>query len=249
MARSVLLWLCCTLNSPVGHAWYATNAAPRGVRSEVALRFPLPSVYDPQIPRKAESLARMTRPPSLGKNPTWDPDSGMTHERSRPMNAEDKETADSSDRYWQTVGEINQLVMDSYDMKRRDREGLTSFLEGMTAQATTAGEHPADLPHDMKLRVLRGRTLSISAKTQKVGLSMSWTSLGRGKPVRIPFPGFMPGWALERGREFTCRAPENCTLEDLRSNPWLLRDFRPIPYSYLDKDELERMIGYEREER
>jgi hypothetical protein len=33
-------------------------------------------------------------------------------------------------------------------------------------------------------------------------------------------------------------------LEDLRSNPWLLREFKAVPYGYLPIETLEQMIGY-----
>jgi hypothetical protein len=79
---------------------------------------------------------------------------------------------------------------------------------------------------------------------QTIEVELLWKSLGNGKPVSLPIPKFMPGWALQPDQEFTCMAPAKVTLEALRANPWLLRSFAAVPYSYLSNEKLEEMIGF-----
>ena len=62
----------------------------------------------------------------------------------------------------------------------------------------------------------------------------------------MPLPRELPGWALREGVEFTCSVPTDCRdVSELLSDPWILRDFRPVPYSYLDEGELEELVGFE----
>lgn len=64
-----------------------------------------------------------------------------------------------------------------------------------------------------------------------------------GSPLTIPIPHDFPGWALTDGSEFTCLAPRNDRdTQSVMSNPWLLRDFRPLPYAYLAAPQLEEMV-------
>ena len=58
----------------------------------------------------------------------------------------------------------------------------------------------------------------------------------------------MPGWALRDGADFTCFAPANRREPDDLKDPWLLREFRPLPYPYLSASEIEAMAGFGKRE-
>ena len=241
---SLLRWLCSILNSPVGHAWIARNAAPRGARADACTALPLPGRYDPQIARLLARLERVKRPGDLGRHPTWAPPARPTTQQEDLFPDSGIGQRQAGRAFWDTVREINSAVCRSYGLTEGERRSLDTFLQSMTDPWAEHGPDVAHLPPNTKLRVVRGKTVRVDVVHQTMQVELSWRSLGNAEPVRIPIPKFMPGWALEEGREFTCRAPAGCPLVRVQNEPWLLRDFRAVPYSYLGKEALEGMIGY-----
>src|SRR5260370_19764448 len=131
-------------------------------------------------------------------------------------------------------------------MSQADRRRVLAFLRGMTDPWIAHESDVSKLPGNTILRILRGRTISVEASRQELKVELSWRSLGGGKEIIIPVPKFMPGWALSESQEFTCRAPTATSLDAIRANSWLLRDFRPVPYRYLSVEALEKIAGYEK---
>ncbi len=241
--QDILRWLCAIFNSAVGHSWFAKHAGPRGPQADVCLTMPLPRSYDPAIAHQVARLQEKPRPQNLGSVPTWNPMAGIIKPEI-DLFGEAAETARQNNDFWEAVATVNALVVASYGLTESDHERITAFINGMVEPWVEHGPDVARLTNTTILRVLRGKTLSVNPLAQTVEVELSWKSLGGGAAVSIPIPKFMPGWVLQAGREFTCRAPSRATLEAVRANPWLLRDFAAIPYSYLPNETLEEMIGY-----
>ncbi len=238
-AENVLRWYCGILNSPVGHAWFAKHAGPRGLQADICLTFPLPQTYDTAVAEAVARIEAMPRPDSLGPVPTWNPEAGVVTPPPDLYGA-----AQPGNNFWRAVGDANRLVMESYGLDEQGRARVMSMLRGVM---DPWAEHPKDvaiLPASATIKVLRGKTVSVDPSGQAVTVELSWKALGNEGPVRIPVPAFMPGWVLSPGQEFTCRAPSKCTLADLAANVWLLREFRPVPFDYLPIEALEQMVGY-----
>jgi hypothetical protein len=88
--------------------------------------------------------------------------------------------------------------------------------------------------------------VSVDVQNQAVSLDLPRYSRDAGGPLVLPLPREMPGWALREGADFTCTVPTACRdAEELRENPWLLRDFRLVPYSYLDEEQLAELVSSE----
>ena len=82
--------------------------------------------------------------------------------------------------------------------------------------------------------------MSVDAVKQQITVKLSRYS---SDPLTIPIPHDFPGWALADGSEFTCLAPrDDRDPQSVKTNPWLLRDFRPLPYAYLTVTQLEEMV-------
>jgi hypothetical protein len=237
--ENLLRWFCAILNSPVGHAWFAKHAGPRGVQADICLTFPLPQTYDPAVVEAVARIEAMPRPDNLGQVPTWDPEAGIVTPPPDLFGA-----AQASNDFWRAVGDVNRLVMASYGLDEQARARVMSLLRGVM---DPWAEHPKDiaiLPASVTTKVIRGKTVSVDPSGQAVTVELSWKALGNGASVRILVPAFMPGWALSPDQEFTCRAPSKCTLADLAENVWLLREFRAVPFDYLPIEALEQMVGY-----
>ncbi len=242
-AYDALRWLCAILNSPIGHAWVAKIAGPRAPHRDVFLTIPLPRSYDPAIARHIVQLQGMARPHNVDTTPTWHPEAGKVAAHPDLFgNATD--AARSVNDYWRAVTDLNNLVLASFDLTDRDIQRFGSFLAGTTQPWVGHQAEVARLDSGITLRVLRGKTVSVDPLTQQIRVELSWKSLGNGEVVSIPAPKFMPGWALHADQEFTCKAPAGATVAVLQGNPWLLREFKAIPYAYLPDDKLEEMIGY-----
>ncbi|AMV27552.1 hypothetical protein VT84_24335 [Gemmata sp. SH-PL17] len=246
--ESTLRWLCAILNSPIGHAYAAVNNTARGGQAKQWTSFNIPATYDPRIAVLVEVLERLPRPANLVDTPTWDPPTMTAAPTSQSAPSlpgmEDEEPEPSGNAYWELVREINQRVFETYGLNADDQRQIMTFLRSMTDPWAAHGKDVADLPPHTELRVMQGAVHSIDVGAQTISLKLSWAAFRPG-PVTIPIPKFMPGWALEEGRGFTCRAPRETKIDDLRKNEWLLRDFRPLPYGYLSVPELERMLGYQ----
>jgi hypothetical protein len=242
-SEDILRWFCAILNSPVGHAWFVKNAGPRGPQADVCLTMPLPQIYEPAIAAAVERIQLMARPRNITEVATWDPEAGIVSPAG-DLFREQADAAKETNEFWEAVHALNNLVLKSYGLDRRSRDRMKSQLMGMVDPWVS---HPRDVAHlapTDKVRALQGETVSVNSAKQLITLKLSWKSLGNEEPVQIPAPAFMPGWALQPGRQFRCCAPAKCTLENLRENPWLLRDFRAPPYDYLPTETLEKMVGY-----
>jgi hypothetical protein len=93
-------------------------------------------------------------------------------------------------------------------------------------------------------RRISGTVIAMDVVEQKMALDLP--RYRRDGPVNVPLPRHIPGWALAPGVEFTCNVPVDSQSVAELSDPWQMRDFMPVPYSYLSTDELEHLIGYGR---
>lgn len=240
--RALLRWICAILNSPIGHAWIASKAGPRALKGEDFTSLPLPTRYDPEIPKLVSSLRRMRRPPNLQAIPTWDAERGIGELIDSGGNCQ-------APSYWERICQINDLIRQSYGLTDTEFEQIKTFLRSMTDPWAVHDSRAAELGQNVILRVMRGQVVSIDGGRQKLEARFSWRSMGGKVAIKIPLPHFMPGWALEEGREFKCAAPVGCTVKDVTDNPWLLRNFEPSRHRYLDVEQLEKMVGYSREQK
>jgi hypothetical protein len=225
-ARSVLLWLTAVLNSPVAHAWVATCSPPRGLLEVVLDTLPLPSRFDPAVPKLVERT-RDPRRSTTDDLPVWTTVLGG-----------------AQDDFMRLAAEINDRVLASYGLGNEDIASLANFLKGMT-EPWVDGNESAHLPNPgITYRRITGKVFGVDVTQQTVTLDLPRYSRRAGQPITIPLPKHMPGWALRDGVEFTCLVPASRRAPDDLTNPWLLREFRALPYSYLEPAEIERMAGY-----
>jgi hypothetical protein len=236
----VLRWICAILNSPLGHAWFAKHAGPRGFNATVCENLPLPKTFNPKISEQVKILEEMSRPSNLKEVPTWAPPT-----RPSGRSLFDMLDDNDSDDFWRRVAKLNEWIELDYDISSNNLVRLHKFLLSTIDPWADHRPDATDLSESTKLRILRGRLISIDWKRQSVEVELSWKRLGGGDPVTLPIPKFMPGWVLDETREFSCRAPSEATIDLLRVNPWILRDFRPQPYTYLNEEELIRLVGFQ----
>lgn len=152
----------------------------------------------------------------------------------------------SSDEFDKLAARINQEVLRSYGLSSADEADLHLFLESLTEPWVESAKG-AHLPRPRPYRRIAGTVVSVDVQRQSVTLDLPRFSRKTRAPVVLALPRTMPGWALREGVEFTCALPADCTeVSELLSDPWTLRDFRPLPYSYLAEDQLEEMVNFER---
>lgn len=224
--RALLFWLTAVLNSPIAHAWVATCSPPRGLLEIVLNSLPLPVEYDPEIAKLVARTSKVARPKE-GETPLWDA----------------RIAADSSE-YMALAAEINDRVISSYGLNRRDHEAIKKFLRGMTEPWVEAEER-AHLPRPgATYRRITGKLLSVDVKRQQVTLDLPRYRRKAGGPVTVPLPKHMPGWVLRGETDFTCLAPADKRDPADLQDPWLLREFRPLPFSYLEPGEIEGLAGF-----
>lgn len=225
--RELLLWLTAVLNSLVAHAWVATCSPPRGPLEIVLLSLPLPPEFDEDIPRLVEETAQVERAIAADA-PLWDASLEGT-----------------PSKFMGLAVELNKRVLASYGLGRKDVDLLKQFLRGMTDPWVDASK-TAHLPIEgaAYLRIT-GKVVEVDVKRQQVTLDLPRYRKKAEGPVKVPLPKHMPGWALRAGVEFTCLAPVNRRDPSDLQDPWLLREFRLLPYSYLQPSEIEKIAGFE----
>ncbi len=222
------LWLTAVFNSPIGQAWIAMTSAPRGLHEEVIQSLPVPRAYDAEVAKLVERTKTVDRPDNIEEPPLWSLWS-------------DRPARDPGLDFQTLAGQINCLLFRSYGLSRDDFELVKKYLEGMT-DPWVDGPPDAHIPKHLERRV-PGTVVSIHVSEQTVLLDLQPWSRKAGGPIEAALPKDMPGWALREGMGFTCLAPKSLKdVTELRSNPWLLRDFRPLPYSYLEDDELGELV-------
>ena len=225
----LLLWITAVLNSPVSHAWVATCSPPRGLLRLVLEELPLPRRFDREIPRLVAQTRAVERA-QADELPLW-----AVQKR--------KGEADREDTFSELVAEINRRVTESYGLCDEDVSALQSYLEGMTNPWVESDER-AHLPRiDTSYRRITGTVVSVDVADQTATLDIPRYSRKAGGPVVVPIPRHLPGWALREGAEFTCLAPADRRDPRDIQDPWLLREFEPVPYSYLKRAELELLVG------
>ena len=228
--KDILLWLTAIINSPVGHAWVAMSSPPRGLHEDVLHTIPIPKHFDERIPRLVAATKDVERPANFESRPVWT----MWSLRLPHNPGRDFETI---------VGQVNHLLFQSYGLTAHDFEMLRNYLEGMT-NPWVDGPPDAHVPKHPERRIT-GTVTAISVPAQRVTLDLPRYSRKTGAPLEVVLPRDMPGWALREGTGFTCLAPRDLREPDeLCANPWLLRDFRPLPYSYLSAEELNQLVAH-----
>jgi hypothetical protein len=136
------------------------------------------------------------------------------------------------------AGQLNCLLFRSFGLSQDDFVQVTRYLESMTNPWVNGSADAHIVAHPE--RRIRGTVVSADAGTQQITVKLSRYS---SDPLTIPIPHDFPGWALADGSEFTCLAPRNDRdPQSVKTNPWLLRDFRPLPYAYLTVAQLEEMV-------
>ncbi|MGO8897999.1 MAG: class I SAM-dependent DNA methyltransferase [Isosphaeraceae bacterium] len=151
-----------------------------------------------------------------------------------------------SDDFALLTSKINETVLSSYGLSAGEALDIQRYLDSLI-DPWAESLADAHIPKRGKYRRISGAVVSLDVRSQKATLDLPRYSRGAGGPVILPLPREMPGWALREGIEFTCAVPVECrSVEELRGDPWLLRDFLPVPYSYLDESGLEEMLGYEK---
>lgn len=223
--RQTLLWLAAILNSPLGQAWIAVTSSPRGLTNEVLESLPLPDKFDPRIPDLVEATRSTERPDDFERLTLWSQWS-------------DRRPSSPGSDFATIAGQLNCLVFRSYGLSHEDYIKVTRYLESMTNPWVNGGAdaHIVTYPE----RRIRGTVLSVDTVTQEICVKLARYS---SDPLTIPIPHDFPGWAMAEGSEFTCLAPRNDRdPQSVKTNPWLLRDFRPLPYAYLTVKQLEEMV-------
>jgi len=228
--KELLVWLTGIINSPIGQAWIAMSSTPRGILEEVLRTLPLPIAFDVRIPRLLEETKTLDRPTNLDERPIW----AMWSDR----------PANHPGRDFQTLcGQINCLLFRSYGLAAGDFDVLQKYLDGMTNPWVNAPPE-AHIPKRPERRIA-GTVVSVDVLAQTVFLDLPRYSRETAGPIEVALPEDMPGWALREGVGFTCLAPKDRRdANEFRDNPWLLRDFRPLPYTYLSADQLDELVTH-----
>jgi SAM-dependent methyltransferase len=144
------------------------------------------------------------------------------------------------------TSKINEAVLDSYGLSADESADVQKYLDSLIDPWAESPSN-AHVPKRGKYRRISGVVVSLDVLSQTVTLDMPRYSRESGGPITVPLPREMPGWALREGVEFTCAVPAECrSADELRKDPWLLRDFLPVPYSYLDANDIEEMMGCEK---
>ncbi len=229
--RTILVWVAAVLSSPVAQAWVAMRAAARGLSDDDIATLPMPQ-FDPEVADIAERIIAL------------DPKKRATAKRACWALSTAEAPEKSSASFEALAGYLNHRIAASYELNDDDVQSLKSYLREMTDQWVDA---PADA-HLARLGVayrrISGTVVAVDVVDQEMELDLP--RYRQDGPVAVPLPRHIPGWALAAGVEFTCSVPVNSqSVDDLR-DPWHLRDFMPVPYSYLSTEELEKLIGYER---
>ncbi|WP_437293722.1 hypothetical protein [Sorangium sp. So ce426] len=226
--HAILMWLSAILNSPPAQAWIGMRAATRGYGVPDIKSLPLPE-FDPEIHRLIEQIMKLPPGARSSHRACWE----LT---------KSTEPSELTASFEELAGYINHRIGLSYGLTENHVSDLHSYLRETTEQWVDAPAE-AHLPRPGAYRRISGSVAAIDTLRQEVSLDLyRYSPEG---PLTVPLPRHIPGWALTPGVEFTCAVPaESVSAGDLR-DPWLLRDFRPVPYSYMDANELERLIGYE----
>lgn len=88
---------------------------------------------------------------------------------------------------------------------------------------------------------VRGQVLACSVPQQRILLYLSGLT-DDFKQAWIPFPPFLPGWALD-GTVFEAKIPESIeSFEDLWRSPWAIQNFKHTPRPYLTDEELRQEL-------
>jgi hypothetical protein len=226
--RSILLWLTAILNSPIAHAWVAMYSPPQGLLEDVLHGIPVPAHFDERIPPLVEATRKVSRPSDFDQNPIW------AQWSVRPAHVPGQD-------FQALAGQINRLLFESYGLGEDDFNEVGKYLEGMT-NPWVDGAATAHIPQG-QMRCITGTVVSVNVAEQTVCLDLPRYSRKAGGPIDVALPSDMPGWALRVGIGFTCNVPKELTdPSEFRSNPWLLRDFRPLPYSYLSPKQLRELV-------
>lgn len=227
--RNILLWLTAVLNSPIAHAWVAMYSPPQGLLQDVLHGIPVPQRFDESIPLLVDATRKVSRPTDFDQNPIW----AQWSDRPAHLPGQDFQTL---------AGQINRLLFESYGLGEDDFGEVGNYLEGMT-DPWVAGSATAHIPQG-PMRCITGTVVSVNVADQTVCLDLPRYSRKTGGPIEVILPSDMPGWALREGVGFTCNVPKELTdPRALRSNPWLLRDFRPLPYSSLSPKQLRELVA------
>ncbi|QEH35207.1 Type I restriction enzyme EcoKI M protein [Aquisphaera giovannonii] len=150
-----------------------------------------------------------------------------------------------SDDFNEISTRINQEVLRTYGLSSADEADLNLFLESLT-EPWVESPKDAHLPQHRLYRRISGTVVAVDVLRQSVTLDLPRFSRKHRAPIVLALPRLLPGWALREGIEFTCAVPADCVeVGELLSDPWILRDFRPLPYSYLDEEELEELVNFE----
>ncbi len=153
--------------------------------------------------------------------------------------------ARTSDDFSELVNKINEEVLRSYGLTDADAADIQRYLDSLTKPWAESPAY-AHLPQSRPYRRISGAVASIDVQGQRVTLDLPRYSRDTSGPIVLPLPRELPGWALREGVKFSCSVPADCRdVSELLSDPWILRDFRLVPYSYLDEDELEELLGFE----
>lgn len=143
------------------------------------------------------------------------------------------------------TSEINSAVLRSYGLDASESSEVQRFLDGLIDPWAESSDR-AHIPQRRAYRRISGTVVSVDVQSQTVSLDLPRYSRDVGGPITLALPPEMPGWALREGVDFTCSVPTDCRdADELRKNPWLLRYFRLVPYSYLDDDQLEELVSSE----
>ena len=146
--------------------------------------------------------------------------------------------------FHETVDKIHETISGSYGLTPSDDRALSVYLSSLT-EPWAVGAKESHLPKGKSYRRISGSVIGIDVQNQRVTLDLPRYSR-QSDPLTLFLPRELPGWALREGTDFTCSVPTDCRdVSELLSDPWILRDFRPVPYSYLDEDELEELVGFE----
>ena len=146
--------------------------------------------------------------------------------------------------FQKTVKDIDQMIFGSYGLSVSDVQALSVYLSSLT-EPWVVSSRDSHLPKGKSYRRISGSVIGVDVQKQRVTLDLPRYSR-ESAAIDDVLAQRITGMGLARRDRLHIAVPTDCRdVNELLNDPWILRDFRPVPYAYLDEDELEELVGFE----